>query len=492
MAYAAATEKVWLVVGDGYRGVYNSAWIGALMAICCSTWLSLIGFYVVKNSIQRDSDTRVGRILAATPMRKDAYTIAKTLSNFSVLGCMILILMLAALAMQWTHGESGGISLWQLWSPFLFLAMPSMALTASLAVLFETLPVLRTGVGNVLYFFLWTALLAMGGTGTWDDAAGLRLLSRSTRAALEAIDATNIDGFAFTLGGRHAGRIFLWNGIDWTGPVLLHRLIWVAVAMGLTLLASIFFTRFDPAKEWLKRRSQKVQAPAAANPTEELALSSSRVIAIAPGHLTPLLRTTVRWRFPQLVASELRLMLKGKAWWWYTVATGLLIAEVSSPQVAARQGVLLAAWIWPITIWSQMGCREKRAATEPLLFSSPGALTRQLPALWTAGVVVAILTGGGIGIRLLLSGDWHSLAAWVSAALFIPSLALVLGIWSGSGIPFEALYTAWWYMGPAHQVPGLDFMGTTPASSSAQAYASAAVILLACSYWRRRMRLGYA
>jgi len=44
LAYAVATEKMWILVGNEYRGVYNSAWIGMLMTICCSTWLSLVGF----------------------------------------------------------------------------------------------------------------------------------------------------------------------------------------------------------------------------------------------------------------------------------------------------------------------------------------------------------------------------------------------------------------------------------------------------------------
>src|SRR5437879_13896310 len=100
VAYGVATEEVWIVVGNGYRGVYNSAWIGTLMAICCSTFLSLAGFYIVKGSVQRDTDTRVGRILAATPMRRDFYTIAKTLSNFAVLACMVGILMVAAVAFK--------------------------------------------------------------------------------------------------------------------------------------------------------------------------------------------------------------------------------------------------------------------------------------------------------------------------------------------------------------------------------------------------------
>ena len=224
LAYAVAAEKIWIVVGNGYRGVYNSAWIGMLMTVCCSTFLSLVGFYIVKNSVQRDTDTRVGQILAATPMRKDFYTVAKTLSNFAVLACMVVVLMLAAVVMQLFRAEAHSFSLWKLWAPFVFFAMPTMLLAGSVALLFETLPVLRGGVGNVAYFFLWTAALAMGVTGV-DDPSGLQLLYRSTRNALRAVDPANPDNFHFslTIGGEHAVRTFPWNGIEWSTHVLLMR-----------------------------------------------------------------------------------------------------------------------------------------------------------------------------------------------------------------------------------------------------------------------------
>jgi hypothetical protein len=492
LAYSVATENVKIIVGGGYRGVYNSAWIGMLMTVCCSTFLSLVGFYIVKNSVQRDADTRVGRILAATPMPNAFYTLAKGLSNFAVLACMVLVLMLAALAMQFMRPEARPIALWQLWSPFLFIALPAMFLTASLALLFETLPILRAGVGNVLYFFLWTAGLVLAGQAHLDDPTGIQLLLRSTRAALQSAGSNPAKfQFMLTIGPERASRTFVWNGIDWTARILLIRLLWVATAIAIALLASLFFHRFDPARQWLSRRIQPPSASSAPITSEEHTPTSSPV-SITASHLTRLGRTSARLRFAQLVASELRLMLKGQRWWWYAVAAGLLVGELASPLSAARQGVLVAAWIWPILVWSQMGCREARHATGALLFSSERALTRQLPALWTAGVAVAALTGGGVGIRLLMTGDWPGLAAWISAAIFIPSLALALGIWSGSSIPFEALYTVWWYVGPAHQTPSLDFVGTTLTSSRPADYALAAVLLLAVSYCGRRVRLGYA
>ena len=488
VAYGVATEEVWIVVGNGYRGVYNSAWIGVLMAICCSTFLSLAGFYIVKNSVQRDTDTRVGQILAATPMRKDFYTIAKTLSNFAVLACMVGILMVAAVAMQLMRAEAHTFSLWKLWAPFIFFALPTMLLAASAAVLFETLPLLRGGVGNVVYFFVWTAALALGATGL-DDPTGLQLLYRSSRQTLHAIDPTDDNNFHFslTIGGEHAVRTFPWNGIDWTTNVLLVRLAWIAVALGMAYAASLFFHRFDPARSWFQRRAASVVTPPA-SAVQESASSPN----LSAAHLPPLPQTRSGIPFFRIVAAELRLMLKGKRWWWYLVAAGLAVACLFAPFDAARGGVLVAAWLWPIFVWSPMGSRESRHATESLIFSSARALSRQLPAIWSAGVLVALFAGGGIGARLLINGDHHGFVAWFAGALFIPTLALALGVWTGGSKAFEAVYIIWWYMGPAHHIPGIDFMGTTPASSNPVPYLIATVFLLGAAYWRRRTRIAYA
>lgn len=492
LAYGVAAEKVWIVVGNGYRGVYNSAWIGTLMSICCSTFLSLAGFYIVKNSVQRDTDTRVGQVLAATPMRKNFYTMAKTLSNFAVLACMVGVLMLAAVAMQLMRAEAHSFSLWKLWSPFVLFALPAMLLTASVAVLFETIPGLRGGFGNVVYFFSWTAAIALGATG-FDDPAGIQLLYRSARSTLRALDPTGPENFNFslTIGGERAIHTFLWNGIDWTAQLLLMRLFWIGVALGLALAAAVFFHRFDPARVPGRRRSA-ASGTSGVSPIPTERTSSAGATTISAAHLTPLTHKATHSRSVQLVLSELRLMLKGQHWWWYIAAAGMLVGQLVAPDAQVRSGFLIAAWIWPLLVWSEMGCRETRYATGSLLFSAERSLSRQFPALWAAGVIVALLTGAGVGLRLLLAGNGHSLAAWFAGAVFIPTLALALGVWSGGSRAFEAIYTIWWYIGPAHQIPGLDYMGTTPASSSPGIYACAAGILLVVAYARRRQSLGYA
>src|SRR6185437_5491676 len=73
LAYAVYTGQVTLVLED-YRGVANSAWLGSVIALVASVWVSLVGFYIVKNAVERDRQTRVGQILAATPLSKAFYT----------------------------------------------------------------------------------------------------------------------------------------------------------------------------------------------------------------------------------------------------------------------------------------------------------------------------------------------------------------------------------------------------------------------------------
>ncbi|MCD6344269.1 MAG: hypothetical protein J7M17_01510, partial [Anaerolineae bacterium] len=248
-------------------------------------------------------------------------------------------------------------------------------------------------------------------------------------------------------------QTFHWEGVAWTSDVILGRLLWVGVALGIALLAALFFDRFDPARskpKALRRNGIVTRMLAPFHFLRLPRLSLRRFVALPRLPLSP---------FGQVLLAELRLTLKGLRWWWYLVALGLIVAGLRSSDAQAQQGSLLAAWIWPVLVWSKLGAREKQHHTEPVVFSAPHPLRRQFPATWLAGVIVTVLAGSGVGLRLLLAGDWLHLLAWGVAALFIPTLALALGIWSGSSKFFESLYVVWWYIGPLSGLAALDFMG---------------------------------
>jgi hypothetical protein len=490
---------------ENYRGVNNAAWLGSVIALTTSVWLSLIGFYIVKNSIQRDRETRVGQILATTPISKGFYTLSKALSNFAVLAAMVLVMAAAALVIQLFSIHEGRPNLVALLAPVLVFGLCSVAVTASLAVLFETLPVLRGGVGNIVYFFLWTSLLVFG-TGALDkgvplgvrqyisDYSGIATIMGQMQAEVRQLDPLYHGGASFNISNTTgaSARTFLWAGIKWNGAILLGRAVWLAIAAALASVAAIFFDRFDPSREGLMpgRRSPAKAATGADEPlvAPDLGIGAG----VGAFVLTPLSRTKLRGRFVALVLAELRLLLTGHSWWWYAVAAGLFIGCLTSPLDAARSGVITVAWLWPALIWSQLGTQEARFATGPLIFSAQRAFPRQLLAAWTAGVLVAALTGGGLALRLILAGDFSGLAAWAAGACFIPSLALALGVCTEGRKSFEAIYTIWWYAGPLHHVPRIDFMGTTPMSSTPAIYFTASVILLTVACCWRRTRLAYA
>jgi hypothetical protein len=107
-------------------------------------------------------------------------------------------------------------------------------------------------------------------------------------------------------------------------------------------------------------------------------------------------------------------------------------------------------------------------------------------------VLLALATGSGVALRLALAADWAGVGAWLVGALFIPTMALALGVWSGSSKPFEAIYLVLWYIGPLQRTPSLDFMGAVPAavrSGMPLAVLAATALLGAAAVAGRRRQL---
>jgi len=81
-----------------YRGFYNSAWIGSMVAMCVP-FFALVGFYLVNNSVKRDEDTGVGQIIATTRISKVQYLTGKLFSNFAVLLVMLAVIAVMTVVM---------------------------------------------------------------------------------------------------------------------------------------------------------------------------------------------------------------------------------------------------------------------------------------------------------------------------------------------------------------------------------------------------------
>jgi len=459
LGYQTAIGNMALELGL-YRGEFNSAWVGAMMSLIATFFIGWFGFYLVKGSVARDRETGVGQIMATTPLNRPLYLIGKWLSNFAVLMSMVTVLALGAVVIQFLQGENTQINLFTFLSPFVFIVMPLMALVAASAVLFEAVSFLQGGFGNIVYFFAFISFLPLFMENPTlkqypaFEPTGLGILANEMGRAVTAIYPEYNGDFSLGGGFVTATRVFSWNGVQWTPEILLARFSLIALAFLLIFFAALFFDRFDPSRA----TPRSVRMKPGATKTDPAPVIPSQ--ANPNLHLTPLNKAANRFSFFNVLMAEIKLLLKGQRWWWYFIMVGVIIACLVNPSAVVREYVLPFAWVFPILIWSAIGNREIHNNVQQLAFSSASPLWRQLPAQWLAGFIVTLLVSIGAIIRLTVVGDSAGLLALLSGAIFIPSLALASGVWSGTSKLFEILYMLIWYLGPLNKLMALDYIGS--------------------------------
>jgi hypothetical protein len=526
LALPPASSRWVIMNAGGYRGVYTSAWAGTVTALAGALWLMGAGFYVVRSAIERDRQTGVGQVLAATPLRNAGYLAGKFLSNLMVLASMAAVLAVTALAMQLARGESSSVGLGVLLLPYALFTLPVLVLTAAAAVLAETIPGLRGGLGNIGWLFVWMVFAISGG----GVPLGFGLARASMRAAMTA---QHLRPAEFSVGFtqvEHPLHAFAWAGLAPSGGFVAARLAVIAISIGLAVMPAAWFGRFDPARDRARARVTRGEAsavdpvpqpsvnaalghielphvhthlqpaavPGVAAPFADLAagvMPAARAAAV----YRPLPRTGAgpRLAFGRLLAGEVRILVQGTSRWWWLVAAAVDVAGLAVPAGLVKPAgagtalLLSAAWVWPVLIWSRLGTQRRENGLDTLLGSYPGAY-RQLAAEWAAGLALTALAGLGPLLRMALTADGPRVAAWLAGALFIPALALLLGTVTRTHRTFQALYVLLWYAA-VNQVAAADYMGTVlaagrPAGPPALSVAGAGAAMLAVTFAIRAAR----
>jgi hypothetical protein len=484
---------------DGHRALYDSAGTGTIVAVITGLFLSLIGFYLVKNSVERDRHTGVGQILAGTRMGRFTYVAGKVTSDFAVLAAMVVVMTVVAAVMQQVLGEDRRVDLIALVSPFVLITLPTLFVVSAVAVLFEVIPGLRGGLGNVVFFFGWVFGIAAGMPDSVvrlpiGDVTGMAIVMPAleqscARTFPDYVPGTHTSaGINFGSGAATVTR-FAFRGVRWTPGNVARRLAWVGIALVITLTAAARFDRFDAAPSPTRRRRRR--GPRADGEEAEGGTTPASEPGAAPAASVTALRPVLRGeRLAPLVRAELAVMFQGVNRWWYAAALLLAALVLTLPIAGVRMVVLPVAVLWPLLLWSSIGWRERRHGVDALLSSSPRPVRRQVLATWLAGVALTLAATGAYGLRSALGGDSGALLGWLAGMVFIPSFALASGVWTGSGKLFEVVFLALWYVGPLQRLPALDFLGTSPEARAPHlAFLAVGTALLALAYLGRALRL---
>jgi len=444
-------DYITVVLGDTVRGRYSSAWVGMAAALIYSPLLSLTGFYLVRGTVTRDLDTRAWQLLVSTTMSRRAYLIAKWLSHLTVFAGVLVVGLGFALALQLMRGEDMRIDLLELIKPVLVITLPSLAVTATLAVWFDLVPWLRRSAGNVVFFMVFVALVSVGmsqtsGTRTappsfpgdlhgfvgieydmthrWPAAREVlaaEMRKRAETAKASAGDKHKSDDVESP--GLSVGTLVLEGKrptlVDWThwkvsSDTLLARAFWLGMAMATLLAASPFLDRF-----------------AAHTGTAKAKASRGASLRWLEWVLKPLLRGTRG----ALLAAELRLTLRSRRWWWWLAMAIAFIVQLAAPEEGLVIGIL-AGWILCLDVFSRVILREHDTGTAALVFTAPGMRTKLLGTRAAMAIGLAWTVTLPALLRLTLQHPTAALATCVAGAS-VALWGLALGALFRNSRPFE-------------------------------------------------------
>jgi hypothetical protein len=441
----------------GYRGAFNSAWVGYVSATMTTVMLSLYGFLLVNSGIKKDIDTEVGLIVAATPVSNFGYLLTKLFSNFLVLLTIAGITFAVSMVMFLVRGNGYPFILADFIVPYLLFALPALFLVSGMAVVAEVFLGKRSILQFIIYFFICGAVVAGIDTPSAAiptavfDPFGVSLVTGSIKSHINTEFHENIKqvSFGFIFSKHKDFRIFEWNGVSWTGIFIFSRFLWIGFSLALVYLSSFFFHRFDFNQSLTRKKKLIINS-------QQAGLTEIKPV-INTGPLPPIV--TDYGILPFIKTELLLLIRKGSKWFWL-VSGGVWIAMLFAPLDIAHAYLLPAIWFLQVTRWSELVTKEQTYRLHYFTYSSYKPLLRMLPAQILAGVLLAIALALPVIGRYLIGFNISAIINILCGAVFIVLLAVCLGIVSGGKKLFEIVLFMLTYAA-TQKIPAVDYVGAT-------------------------------
>jgi hypothetical protein len=450
-----AASLTWDLPGGRVQApLYSAAYVGFALAILSGVILAMSGFYLVAGSVRRDRERGIGAILAATPLSKTAYLGGKFAAHFAYLIVLdVLALGAGVVAFVW-HG-SGTFTPVSFAVPYLLLTVPAMAACASLAVLFDVAPGLRSRGGLVLWFFVFLFGLVwvpMNLAGMDMDASPHPVAMRrpifdpAGVATAEWLVRQTVPADAFSVSSGHIVRSepierVPWKGVAITPGLVAMRAFNFLLALLPLLPAIAVFDRFDPARA--RRTARKPGVFARLARRFRTRGPAGTVIDADPTPRAAVVLTPVAPRpsAKAAILAEARLVWESSSFVKWPLAVSAILAGILPGNFAQAAFLLLL-----VPVISEAAARERLAGTGALVFSQPSV--PRSPVLWKTaalGLVVLVL-GAPLTIQCLLVSPIRGLACLGGLAA-VAALSVAMGSLSGGGKLFSGLYLVVWYMG---------------------------------------------
>lgn len=442
-----------MITAHNVRVQYSSSALALGSAALAGVFLfSLAGFYLVRGRMAEDMRSGAGAVIAATPVGNGFFLLCRWLGGVVFLVALMLAFLGSMLVCHALRGEASlqpGVYL----QTYALLLLPSVLFSVACAVLFDSCAPLMGKGGDLLFFILWMAQIALMAEldqGRHADVFPLMLfdfsgLVLSMLALQQHLHTTSIAVGGGTFDPALAPLV-LPAGL-WSAQMIWLRCATAMLALLPLLPASLLFHRYAPDRVKAarsRRRSPLAWLNAALRPLSGLVQPLFRLAAVLPG-------------FGGQVAGELALTLAATP---ATVAALLLAlpAALLAP-AAALPGILIAAVAcWGILV-SDLSTRDFAAGCAELNAAAAGGIARRYLRQLAATVALGALFMGIIALRWSFAEPLRA-AALASGLLSLSALATLLGRCSRTGRTFLALFLFGLYVAlSARQLPMLDAFG---------------------------------
>ncbi len=469
-----------------YVGTYSSAWVGYITAAMTSVFLSLIGFFLVTNSVRKDVETEVGMIIATTQVSNFRYLLSKMMSNFLVLFTIVVVVFLVSIGVFFFRSSGEAFHLASFLLPYLFVTVPAMVFISALAITAEVLLGRKAVLQYIGFFVLFNILMGTIQTSrgsdfiTWFDPFGVKVVTRG----LEEYVANNLNGegtvtsMGFIFGSKEKLNYFEFTGFAWPLSFVLSRFAWILFSIGLVYSGAFIFHRFDVKEKMKSTGKPKVIGTPMPSSAPALSLAS----------LPPI---TIDYSIGTFIKTELLLLVRKGSRWLWLLNIGMMIALTFAPLEIAHEFLLPILWFLQVNRLSDLTTKEKFHRVHHFTFAAYQPLKRLLPGQLLSGVLLLLAVATPLLVRQVVALHFLSVAGIVAGSVFLVLLAAGLGIASGGKKLFEVLFFLLTYAN-VNRVPFADYFGFHASALSVSIVLTLCTLLLAISFAVRSYEIRHA
>jgi hypothetical protein len=420
-----ATSAV--IVVNGQAPVMTSAMLGVSLGIVISTLLLPIAFIYLRSNVTKRQPWQVEEVSAASRI---AIGLGRFGADAAMWGAVLVAMTLAGWVIAWLVMPLDQINLPQVTLALWLIAAPALLGVAAIRTLFDSVRITRGPLGEVLYFILWIASIAMPAIGAERSvgfAANLTDFAGFVRPLTYSLPPEEKNNFAIGASPVQEGRIDIdaMAGLLSAGYVE-SRLAWAGIAVVVASVAGLVYMPHRHRRRRLRGRLlAKLLEPGRPKP--------------ARADTPPAQRS--RHSFTGLMTAEFLLIAQGRLWLLLALAVAVISAFADFRTIASPAALLLL--VFGLTAHAGQSEQPKLLALARTMSLSP--MQRRIAFVlagtaWSVAMALpAILVRASGGALEIL---WLSLGTAAAAA----TAAILLAAWTRSAFAPRLVLLIAWYM----------------------------------------------